>query len=309
MPSVTTGTAVLLPGAGSDEEFVSSAFARPLAAVGFRLVAIPPTPGPDLISHYLRALDRVATATGPILVGGVSLGGHLAVEWALCNQHRCTGLLAALPAWCGDPGDAPAAVAARWNATLVRAQGLDAALAIATRDTPAWLTAELNRSWRRHGAGLAVSLAAAAAHPAPTEEQLRGLTVPVGIAACTDDPVHPPEVAGRWVRALPQVARRDVTLSLLGADPESLGRAAVLAWLRAAHPRHAGQGTTDHRTGDRERGDGAVSEPFPRARHTQDRARTEAPAGPPVRGTGRLPTAVSAGPAASAGPAGPAASA
>ncbi|GGM55036.1 thioesterase [Longimycelium tulufanense] len=210
-------------------------FAGPLAAVGFRLVAVPPLPGPDLVHAHLAALDAVAAeAEGPLLVGGVSLGAHLAAEWAL--RSRCDGLLLAMPAWCGPPGDAPAAVAARTSAETVLRLGTNGALRVATAEAPGWLATELTGAWRRHGRDLADSLLAGAAHPAPTETDLGRLTVPAGLAACRDDPVHPVEVARRWAAALPRAVLRSITLETLGADPESLGRAAVLAWLRAALP-------------------------------------------------------------------------
>jgi pimeloyl-ACP methyl ester carboxylesterase len=90
-----------------------------------------------------------------------------------------------------------------------------------------------NRSWRGHGDGLAVSLAAAAERPAPTLAELAGLDVPVGIACCVDDPVHPEAVAREWAAALPKAAVRAIRFSVMGVDRAALGRAAVHAWLTA----------------------------------------------------------------------------
>ena len=59
--------------------------------------------------------------------------------------------------------------------------------------------------------------------------------MPVGVAALVDDPVHPLEVAQEWHAALPRSALVTTTLAAFGADPGALGRAAALAWLRAAH--------------------------------------------------------------------------
>ncbi|MGW9306501.1 alpha/beta hydrolase [Saccharomonospora azurea] len=230
-------TAVLLPGTGSDEHFVRSVFSRPLAAVGVTVTAPPPPPGEDVVEGSLALLDRLADdaddADAPLLVGGISLGAHLATTWALANTHRCAGVLAALPAWNGPADAAPAALAARASADLIARHGVDAALDLATRGVAPWLAAELDRAWRRHGAGLAASLRAAAAHRAPALDELRTLDVPVGIAACRDDPVHPIAVARSWAAALPRTALVGTTLDALGADRESLGRAATLAWLHA----------------------------------------------------------------------------
>jgi pimeloyl-ACP methyl ester carboxylesterase len=226
------GVAVLVPGTGSDDEFVRSVFAAPLAAVGVVALTPAPTPGPTLASAYLAALDAAAEE-GPVLAGGVSFGAHLAAEWAIANPDRCAGLVLALPGWHGTPGEAPGAVSARFAAGLVRERGVDGALAVATAGAPPWLAAELTRSWRGYGAGLADSLAVAARRPAPTLDQLAGLTIPVGVATCVDDPVHPTSVAEDWVRAAPGAALCGTRLAIVGVDPEALGRAAVLAWLKA----------------------------------------------------------------------------
>jgi pimeloyl-ACP methyl ester carboxylesterase len=224
--------AVLLPGTGSDEVFVRSAFEIPLAAVGVRALTPPPQPGPDLAAGFLDALDRAAkeSTAGAILAGGISFGAHLAAEWALANPDRCAGLLLALPAWNGLPDGEPAAVAARLGAATVRAEGLEAALRGVQEP---WLAAELTRAWRGYGEGLADSLEAAATRPAPTLDELSQLTIPVGIAGCPDDAVHPVTVAKAWASAIPHAALRTTRLDIIGADPEALGRAAVLAWLHA----------------------------------------------------------------------------
>ncbi|MET0236121.1 MAG: alpha/beta hydrolase [Kibdelosporangium sp.] len=204
-------------------------FEGPLHRLGLRLVTPAPQPGNRLAEAHLRALDEAAGQ--PIVVGGISLGAHLAVEWALANPDRCAGLLLALPAWNGAPGDAPAAVSARYSAQAIRENGLDATLAAV--DGEPWLAAELERAWRRAGDGLADSLDVAATRPAPALAELADIQVPAGIAACSDDPVHPLAVAERWAGTISGARLCTTTLRALGADRESLGRAAVLAWLRA----------------------------------------------------------------------------
>ncbi|HEX3785111.1 MAG TPA: alpha/beta hydrolase [Pseudonocardiaceae bacterium] len=224
--------AVLIPGTASDEVFVASVFAGPLASVGLDLVAVAPKSGDDLVSGHLAALDAAARE-GPIVAGGISLGAHLAAEWALANPDRCAGLLLAMPAWHGAGGEAPAAVAARAGAVAVDALGTEEALAAATVGTAPWLAAELSRAWRRQGTGLAASLRTAADHQAPSGAALGGLRMPAGVAACVDDPVHPLAAARSWTRALGKAELGTTSLAALGRDRESLGRATVLAWLRA----------------------------------------------------------------------------
>ncbi|WP_253853836.1 alpha/beta fold hydrolase [Prauserella alba] len=234
LPAPPTHAAVL-PGTGSDEVFARAVFAPALTAAGLAVTAPRPVAGPALVGESLAALDAAAAAAnGPILVGGVSLGAQLAVEWALRNGSRCAGVLAVLPAWAGPPGNAPGAVAARASADLIDRDGLDRALAISTDGVPPWLAAELTRSWRRHGDGLAAGLRAAAAHPAPDLDTLARCRVPVGISACTDDPVHPIELARGWAEALPLASLRQMSLDAFGADPAAAGRASVAAWREAA---------------------------------------------------------------------------
>ncbi|TWH19067.1 alpha/beta fold hydrolase [Prauserella rugosa] len=239
-PAVHT---VVLPGTGSDEVFTRRVFAPAVAACGGTLETPPPSPGAALVPEFLAAFDAAAARTdGPLLVGGVSLGAHLAAEWALRNADRCAGVLAVLPAWSGaaggggdgDGNGAPAALAAQASADLVEREGLERALRLSTEGVPAWLADELSRAWRRHGAGLVAGLRAAASHPAPTLDALAECRVPVGIVACTDDPVHPASVAHAWAGALPRAQVRETTLAAFGADPSTAGRAALDAWSRAA---------------------------------------------------------------------------
>jgi pimeloyl-ACP methyl ester carboxylesterase len=225
---------VLLPGTASDHVFVADAFAGPLASHGIRLVAPPPVPGAGVVDGMLAALDAAARQPHGLLVGGVSLGGHVAASWAVRNRDRVAGLLVALPGWLGEPGpSAPGAVAARASAAAVRGSGLDATLDGVRAATPPWLAGELDRAWRAHGVDLADTMDTAAGTVAPTAEQLRTLTVPAGVVGATDDPVHPYPVARSWCAALPNAALVGTTLAAIGEDRTALGRAVLVAWLRA----------------------------------------------------------------------------
>lgn len=236
--------AVVLPGSGSDARFVRSAFDEPLAAVGAHLVAPDPDPRRGVVAGYRSALDealrtaRAMTSDTParLLVGGVSLGAHVAVDWAAHpgRSPHVAGLLLALPAWTGAPGDAPAALTARATAQQLRDTDLDATVAAMRASAPRWLADELSRSWAAHGDGLAAALDEAAATPAPRDAVLGGLTVPAGVVAAVDDPVHPAAVAHRWVGLLPRARLVETRLDAVGADPAVLGRAAVLGWLHAS---------------------------------------------------------------------------
>lgn len=220
-------TAVLLPGTGSDAHFVDTAFGPELRRRGIAAIAVDPDPR-AVIAGYVAALDEAA-ARGPILVGGVSLGAAVALQWAHDNPTRTLGVLAALPAWTGDPAEAPAAASARWTASELRAHGLAAVTAAMAASSPAWLARELTRSWHAQWPDLPAALDEAARYRAPDVEELRAVRTPVGITAAVDDAVHPVEVARQWARELPEAELTTVTLARVGEDPAVLGRSCCAA--------------------------------------------------------------------------------
>lgn len=233
MSASTTGTAVLLPGTGSDAQFIEKAFATSLADGGFTLLPVDPDPT-DLIGGYVRALDAAA---GPrTIVGGVSLGAAVGIRWAAEHPDRCAAVIAALPAWSGAPGDAPAAVSARVTADMLRDIGLERSIERMTAGSPGWLAAELTRSWRAQWPDLPGALTAAATYAGPTPQELRAVGVPVAVVAGADDPVHPLDVARYWCTHLSTADLSTLTLGELGEDPSRLGRMAVAALLRLGVP-------------------------------------------------------------------------
>ncbi|BBZ75394.1 hypothetical protein MANY_07310 [Mycolicibacterium anyangense] len=220
-------TAVLLPGTGSDDDYVYRAFAAPLHAAGAVVVAAPPQPT-RLVVGYLDALEEAARG-GPIAVGGVSIGAAVAASWALTHPQRCVAVLAALPPWTGEPHQAAAALAARHTAAQLRSDGLAATTARMRASSPAWLADELTRSWLGQWPELPDAMDEAAGYVCPTTAALERLAVPMGVVAATDDPIHPLEVALEWVSAAPRAAVRTVTLDEFGPQPAVLGAACVAA--------------------------------------------------------------------------------
>lgn len=220
-------TTVLLPGTGSDDDYVHRAFSRPIAEVGGVLVT--PAPRPDqLVDGYLAALDAAARE-GPIAVGGVSIGAAVAAAWALAHPDRTVAVLAALPAWAGAPGEAPAALAARYSASQLRADGLAATTIQMRASSPPWLADELTRSWGAQWPHLPDAMEEAAAYVAPSCDELAGLAAPLAVATAVDDPIHPLQAGVDWVAAAPRAALRTVTLDEIGADPAALGAACLQA--------------------------------------------------------------------------------
>lgn len=220
-------TTVLLPGTGSDDVYVNRAFSGPLRNAGARVVTPPPTPN-RLVDGYLSALDNAARE-GPIAVGGISIGAAVAAAWALANPGHTVAVLAALPAWAGPPGSAPAALAARYSASRLRVDGLAASTAQMRASSPTWLAEELTRSWQAQWPLLPDAMEEAAAYIAPSCDELNSLAAPLGVAAAVDDPIHPLQVGIDWVAAAPHAGLRTVTLDQIGADSATLGSACLAA--------------------------------------------------------------------------------
>ncbi|ART70734.1 hypothetical protein BTO20_21305 [Mycobacterium dioxanotrophicus] len=220
-------TTVLLPGTGSDDDYVYRAFSDALHEVGAVLVTPPPQPH-RLVDGYRDALDDAARS-GPIAVGGVSIGAVVATAWALAHPGRTVAVLAALPPWTGSPENAPAALLARQSAQLLRRDGLAATVAQMRASSPPWLADELTRSWVGQWPTLPDAMEEAAGHAAPDCADLERLTVPLGVVVATDDPVHPAEVGFEWVSAAPRAALRTVTLEEMGATTGVVGAACVAA--------------------------------------------------------------------------------
>ena len=175
-----------------------------------------------MIDGYIAELDNAARL-GAIAVGGVSIGAAVAVNWALANPARAVAVLAALPPWTGSPETAPAAQAARYSADVLRRDGLVSATSQMRASSPPWLADELTRSWVGQWPSLPDAMEAASRYVSPTGAELERLTVPMGVAAATDDPVHPLEVGLEWVAAAPSAALRTVTLDDDGSRPVGAG--------------------------------------------------------------------------------------
>ncbi len=237
--------AVVLHGVGSSADFALRALAAPLAGEGLRAVAYDlrgpggSTPLVDPAEHRLALhvadLDCVVRATGARLVAGISLGAQVALAWAAdVRPNSLDGLLACLPAELG-----PQTLGAEVNRRLaaeIRVAGATSALrrVDSSPGTLPWVGQELRRAWSSHEpASLAAAFQAIADEPPLAPEALAAIGVPVGIAAATDDPTHPLDVATGYRDLLPSVALETVSLVEVGADRTALGAAGVRAWRRA----------------------------------------------------------------------------
>lgn len=224
-PTSTDPVVVALPGTGSDADYARRAF----ASTGLPVVAVDPD-GTRLVRGYEIALDRAAADHTEVIAAGISIGACVAVQWALSNPDSCAGVLAALPPWLGPPRAAPAAHSAAWTAALIRAHGLEETIRQMSSGSPAWLSAELERSWRAAGPHLLSQLDAAANYFAPTADMVARLRVPLSIVAASDDPVHPAVVARAWHDAADSSVLTEISMARWGADPALLGRLAIRGW-------------------------------------------------------------------------------
>ncbi len=220
--------AVLLPGTGSDADFISRALGPLARALDLQMIAAVPDPN-RLVASYLDALENAAAQHARVVVGGVSIGAMIALSWARENQDGVAAVVAAMPAWSGAADESPAAASARHTAQLLRADGLEATIATMRSGSPRWLADELERSWRVLWPGLPESMEAAAAHIGPTLTELTSIQTPVALVAVQDDPLHPLATATAWLDALPNASLESVLLAELGADPAVLSTAGLRA--------------------------------------------------------------------------------
>lgn len=227
-------TVIVMPGTGSDADFVSRVFGPSVRARGATLECLEPEP--NLIESYLTRIDDLTRRGDRVIVGGVSIGAAVAVKWASdpVRATRCDGILAALPPWTGIPDGSLAALSARITADDLETHGLDATVATMVDSSPAWLGAELARSWRSlFPKGLVAQLREASTHVGPTLDDVAALGVPVGIAVAPDDPLHPAAVGRAWADAAPRSAVEECPLSEFGPDERRLGDACWTALVAA----------------------------------------------------------------------------
>lgn len=228
---------VVAHGVGSTGEFAARCWAGCVEA-GYRLVTYDlrghgdstacGDPGLHTVATHARDMAALADATSARLVGGTSLGAHVAAAYA--SESYVDALLLAIPGTLGP--DAPtsranAAVAAEIEATGVaetlRRIGAEAGV-------PRWVVIELERSWPRHDpASLVAALTAVAREDAPVVHT----DAPTGVVGLVDDPAHPFEAAEAYAARLPRAALESLTLAEWGERRAILGDAALTACRRA----------------------------------------------------------------------------
>lgn len=232
--------ALVAHGAGSSAAFVRTAFARPVQEeLGLALVtydlrghgASTPvaSPGRHGLVHHVADLAAVASTVEVAVVGGVSLGGHVALAH-LARGGTAAAAFACLPAWTGRavPGEGAHATVAG----DVRRDGVPAMIERLRHEpaVPEWLRATLVRDWGRHDPdSLAAALIALDGGLAPTEAELGAVRAPTVVVGWADDPGHPLEVARAWAGRLPRGRFAEASLTAMAGGVEHLGRVAARA--------------------------------------------------------------------------------
>ena len=202
---------VLLPGTGSDDDYIRRAFAGPCT-----------TPGPSCWRNASAVpacrLSRPLTPPGSTVrsrsAGSPSGAAVASTNWALASR-RAPSRCWPLPPWTGEPDSAPAALSARHTAPRCarRPDGHhrgDASrqAGVAGRRAGSLMARSSGPNcptpWRsRHGA-------------APRTAELAPRRAGAVDVAAPDDFVHPLKVALEWVSAAPHAALRTVTLAEFG---------------------------------------------------------------------------------------------
>lgn len=234
--------AVLASGVGSTGEFAARCWSGCVQA-GYRLVTYDlrghgdstplADPADQTLAHHVADLAAVAEAVGARVVGGTSLGAHVAAAYAASGVYL-HALLLAIPGWLGAGTDT-----ARANALVadeLASAGVAATLARIAADeaVPRWVVIELERSWPRHDPeSLVAAFRAVAADAAPDPEVLGAVDAPAGVVGLVDDPAHPFAAAEAYVGALPRAALESLTLAEWGERRSILGDAALAACRRA----------------------------------------------------------------------------
>lgn len=228
---------VLQHGVGSSCRFLAESVAPPLVELGWQVVVAPvrghrgADPVPDARRHSLAHLatdvGALVEATGALVCGGVSIGGHAAVAAVARGlTPSSTAVVAALPAWTGSAraGRGPHAAVAAEVAT-VGVSGMWHRLA-ATDGMRPWLRRVLLRDLAVHDEhSLAAAFAALHGGDAPTTDELASLPPGCGVVGWDGDAGHPLEEAHRWAMTMPGGRLATLGIADLDEDPVALGRA------------------------------------------------------------------------------------
>lgn len=225
-PWPADSVAVLSHGAGSTANFLARAFPPERLGVAHCYYVEDQTGDAALIRAQLgHVADRI---TAPVILGGVSLGGHVAAELLASSERPASAVagLVCLPAWLGPPDDVAAMTAAA--AADVSARGVNAILE--ELDPRDWVVTELRDAWRnRNESRLAAELQKASQQPSPHFTELADLTLPVGVVGLANDPLHPIDAADAWLEALPRSA-----MSTMARDEAATDRAVFADHARIA---------------------------------------------------------------------------
>ncbi|MFI9270367.1 alpha/beta fold hydrolase [Kitasatospora sp. NPDC052896] len=182
-------------------------------------------------------LDRLGVARA--VVGGLSMGGYVAMQFARRHPHRLAGLLLADTKAGADPAPAranreriAAAVLARDSVRLLVEERMEETLL--APGTPAALAAEVRELMATATPAGAAWAQRAMAARTEAFEVLAGLRVPAAVVVGAEDALAPPSEAEAMAQALPDVELTLIPLAghLSALEAPEAFTVAVLGLLR-----------------------------------------------------------------------------
>ncbi len=208
------------------------ALTLPILDPGFRYTSVP-----ALAAHVRRFLDVLGLERA--VVGGTSLGGHVAARLALAAPDRVSGLVLTGSSGLGVPASARGAAHGP-GAAFVRARIEDSVYDRALV-TPEWVEA-VHRVLAEPATALRAARVARAAKRDGLEQRLGDIAVPTLMVWGADDRITPPAVAERVRARIPGaqlVLLRRCGHAPMIEQPQAFA-AVVRAWLEDTRPRRVG---------------------------------------------------------------------
>lgn len=191
---------------------------------------------PGIARFAMDVVALIETLSGPVVLGGISMGAAIACRLAVTRPDLVRGLVLVRPAWVTDAAPANMAPNAEVGALLSRLPADEARRTFAgsatarrlERDAPDNLASLMGFFDRAPQADTARLLKVISADgPGIVQADLTALRLPTLVCATTEDAVHPAAHAQALARLIPDAR-------LVDLPPKGRDKAAHLAALSAA---------------------------------------------------------------------------
>ncbi|MGF7218076.1 pimeloyl-ACP methyl ester carboxylesterase [Spirosoma lacussanchae] len=172
------------------------------------------------VADWLDLLTQEGQITGPIVLGGISMGAGIAIRYALNRPDQIRNLVLLRPAWVDQPLPSSLSILYRLGKRLESDHD--------TLATQTWLLQdELFLTLQTENPACAASIMGQLNRPdppltartlveivnsAPIQDwaEVMRLALPTLVMGSTDDPLHPMAMATSWANALPNASFREV---------------------------------------------------------------------------------------------------